>query len=171
MWRSITRGLVMALVISVQVQGLPVRAGSAGAVLSGTILRGNQHQPVSGAKLLVGDSSSGRIFASSATGSDGRFTVRNLPASTYELAIQSGGGLYPTGVPVQLASGAKQEIQLAFADPSGPTSDSVQLERAGVWSNPLTATMVVLGGAVVVGLALEGATDDSSSGSASPTGP
>jgi hypothetical protein len=140
----------------------PPRAG-----LSGTILTGEPRQPVAGATLLAADSGSGRVYSSSPTGKDGRFSLRELPPSTYELAVQAGGGLYPTSSPIDLKGGQDQEILLALAEAGSddPAAPELPGAKANVWSNPLTATLIVLGLAVVVGVALQSATDNKASAS------
>jgi len=135
--------------------------------LSGTIFSGEPRQPVAGATLLAAEAGTGRVFSSTPTGKDGRFSLRELPPATYELAVQTGNGLYPTPGSVDLKVGQRQEILLALADgaPGEPAGTELPGAKPSAWSNPLTATMIVLGLAVVVGVALQNATDNKASAS------
>jgi len=91
-------------------------------------------------------------------GADGSFSVSELPAGTVELAVETSEGLYVVHTPVAIAPGTTRTLQLALGgrqDTSEPppATDTKKKKNAGsVWANPLYATLIVVGAAIVVGV-------------------
>ena len=84
----------------------------------------------------------------------------DLPASTYELAVESDGGLYLVGTPLTLAPGTAQTLNLAVSrqpvpnydkneDDEGPSSG-----KPKKWDNPGVTAAAVVGIVLVIGLLL-----------------
>jgi len=159
--------LAVAVIASLQVLSVPVLAGPQTATLSGVILSTADNAPLPGARVFVGDPATGRVVPSPATGDSGSFTVTGLSPGRYEIAVETGEGLYIVSTPVQLAPGAVQDVQIkvdpdakADDDDDDPAGGGVPPSGTSVWNNPLPASLLVLGGAVVLGLLVENATDD-----------
>jgi hypothetical protein len=90
---------------------------------------------------------------------DGSFTVNDIPAGTVELAVETSEGLYVVHTPVAIAPGTTRTLQLALGgrqDTSQPPpADDTKKKKktpGGVWANPLYATLIVVGSAIVVGV-------------------
>jgi len=153
------------LAVAIQSLVLPLAAAPAAAGVSGAVFEATDQKPLSGAKVHLGNPKTGEIFSSQPTGDDGVFEVSSVPAATYEIAIEANGGLFLVGSPVKLGPGQNQALALnvnptATADPG---SDDLQQMRgtAGLWNNPLTATLLVVGSAIVAGVLIDQATNDS----------
>ena len=171
----LVRILAAVLVAALQVVYLPLSAAPLAASLSGRVISGETRAPLVGVKVHVGDPRTSTIRSSTTTAEDGRFTLADLPPSTYQVAIQAGQGLYIVGSPVRLAPGETKNVQLAVKPHA--TGRLNQLEKGednqaagdtSVWDNPLTATLIVLGIATGVGVLVDQATDDDESSPSSP---
>ena len=108
----LVKALAGALVVLLPAITVPASAAST-ASLSGTVLSVDDSSPLGGATVHVGDSESGTIYTSAPTNPDGNFQLEQLPAGTYELAVEMNGGLYLVESLVSLAPGASQRVHLA----------------------------------------------------------
>jgi hypothetical protein len=99
-----------------------------------------------------------------AVGADGSFHVEGVPAGTVDLAVETADGLYVVATPVAIAPGATRNLQLALGrqDTSPPPGEKKAKRAGGVWANPLYATLIVVGAAVVVGVAISALTESNS---------
>jgi hypothetical protein len=174
--RSLPIQIVAAvLVVALQVPGLPTLASGEGAKLAGSILAFDEKAPVEGARLHAADPMTGRIYSSGSTGTDGKFEIGSLPSAAYELAVESDGHLFVVGAPVRLAPGQTQSVQVAIdprIDPQvapPPQSEEDRRTGTGVWDNPLTAALIIVGSAVVLGLIIDQAASDDDEPTASPS--
>ncbi len=150
------RILAMVLLGVLPVAFSPAMAAPPTGSISGVVLTHDTHAPAAGVKVHVADPSTGRVYESAATGSDGSFDVEGLPSSNYELGLEQDGKLYLVNTPVSVAPGRNETIQVALGTPG----DIAPAQAASVWSNPLTAALIVAGGAVVVGLVVDQAVTD-----------
>lgn len=126
-------------------------AGEKG-VLAGQVLQSRDHRLVAKTVWI------GSIPA--AVASDGSFEASGIPTGPSELAIETSEGLYLVGTPVTIAPGTTRRVQLAFAgrqDSSAPPPPENQKKKKGrgFWGNPVSATLVVVGSAIVVGFAID----------------
>jgi len=171
--RSLGVKLVATLVIaSLQALMLPAAVADTGASVRGTILSAGEQAPLEGAKLHLGDPKTGEIYSSAPADAEGAFEVNGVPAATYEMAVESDGGLYMVQTPLTLAPGQTQSVNLAVnpqtAPPPGEEEKQKKRGGTGVWNNPAIAALIVVGAAVVIGLLIDAATDDNE-GPASPS--
>ena len=167
---TLSRLLSAGLIVSLPLLALPARSAGGTATLSGSIVWAADQTPVAGSKLHAGDAKTGEIFSSAPAGNDGSFALDHLPASTYELAVESDGGLYLVGTPLTLAPGTAQTLNLAVNRQPVPNYDEEEdpEEKKGgyrLWDNPLMATLVIVGVVAVIGLLLD---DDDSPGTPPP---
>jgi hypothetical protein len=155
--------LAVMLIVSLPWVAIPASAAEAGATLSGSIVRSEDGSPLAGAKLHANDPKTGKIFSSRPATDEGAFELTELPPSTYALAVESNGGLYLVEAPLQLAPGATRTVNLAVTPQNvlreGEEDDDMD-EAWGFMENPLTATLIVLGTALVAGVALDNILDD-----------
>jgi len=91
---------------------------------------------------------------------DGSFRAAAVPVGPAELAIETSGGLYLVATPVAIAPGTTRHVQLAFSgrqDTSPPPApeNEKKKKRGGVWANPATATLIIVGSAIVLGFAVD----------------
>jgi len=148
------------LAVAVPLVFVPTTSAQSAAGLTGTIFAADGERPLDGAILHAGDMSSGDIYSSGRTGSNGEFALTDLPAADYELAIESGGGLYVVGTPVQVAPGQVQNMQLAIYPETAPDPEAATRTKKSMWDRPLIATLLVIGGAVAFGALISGLDDD-----------
>lgn len=103
---------------------------------------------------------------------DGTFTADDVPAGRVSLAVQTEAGLYAVDTPIVLAPGERHTVRLALRgaqDTNPPEAQPPEKKRksgAAIWNNPLTASLVVIGAAIVVGVAVD---QISTSGKKTPT--
>jgi len=174
--RSTTVLLSQILVPALMLFALPTCAADSTATVSGAVYRAADQSPLVGARLHVGDPRTDRLFSSAPTGRDGSFELAELPASTYRLAVEANGGLYFVQTPVVLAAGSARTLNLAvspamaMAEDSDDSDDGDSDDRRkfAFLRHPAGATVVSLGLAAVIGLALD---DDDSPKLASPSTP
>jgi len=91
--------------------------------------------------------------------SDGSFEATGVPAGQTELAIETSEGLYVVATPITIAPGTTRRVQLAYGgrqDSSAPkaSENGKKKKGGGFWANPLAATLVIVGSAIVVGFAI-----------------
>lgn len=166
-----TRWLASALILVFPLSTVPLSAATT-ASISGQLVGASDLAPIAGARLHVEDPDQKVSFVSTATGADGKFDLSSLPSSSYRLSVESNDGLYVVDSPVHLSPGEARHVRLAV----GPTPRKGGTGRAAsgkgsggttLWSNPLTATLIVVGAAIVVGVAVDSATNDEEPASAS----
>jgi hypothetical protein len=156
--------LAVLLVAFLPVVFSPVWAAPQGGSISGVVLAHESHAPASNVKVHVADSSTGKIYVSEATGEDGSFQVIGLPASAYDLGLEQDGNLFLVHTAVQIAPGQHKNIQVAIGTPG----NIAPAQGTSVWSNPLTAALIVAGSAIVVGLVVEELVTDDAQAPTSP---
>lgn len=89
---------------------------------------------------------------------DGSFAVAAVPAGTVELALETSEGLYAVHTPIAIAPGTTRTLQLALGgrqdtSPATPPKEPKKKKTAGgVWANPLYATLIIVGSALVIGV-------------------
>jgi hypothetical protein len=92
---------------------------------------------------------------------DGSFRLDGIPTGPVELAIETSEGLYVVDAPVAIAPGMTRSLRVVLGGredtktPAGPAEKDKQKRRGAVWSNPATATLIVIGAAIVVGVAID----------------
>lgn len=128
------------------------------SVLAGetTILTGRV-LPAAGSSLVAKNVWVGAVPAKVAA--DGTFRAVGIPGGPTDLAIETSGGLYQVATPLNIAPGTTSQVQLAFGgrqDTSPPPADKAKPKKpGGVWGNPLAATFIVAGSAIVLGVAID----------------
>jgi len=169
-----TRILATVLLLVFPSTASPLLATVETASISGTLFSVTSSTPLAGARLNLEDARGGS-YVSAPAGVDGAFDVGGLPASSYRVAVESNGALYVVNTPVKLEAGASQRVRLAVRDGGGRgrgrsgraesgTTESGKAEEnkngTSFWSNPLTATLIVVAGAVLVGVIVDQSTSD-----------
>ena len=149
-------------VLAVVMLSLPGSHAAETAGISGVVVSAGDQAPLAGVKVHAVDPATGEIFSSAPTGNDGGFALDNLPASTYEFAVESSGGLYVVATPLALEPGETKALNLAVAK-AAPASESATPRpprgTPGIWDNPKLAALIVIGLAIVVGFAVDEITD------------
>ena len=140
--------MVLASILAVPTWAV---AGDTG-VLTGRVLPPAEGQPA--AKTVWVGSIPAPVAA------DGSFRAAGVPAGSSELAIETSKGVYVVATPVSIAPGVTRRIQLAYGgrqdtSPPPPPEKEKKKKSGGAWNNPLTATLIVIGSAIVVGVAID----------------
>jgi hypothetical protein len=160
------------LILSLHAFLVPSFAGTATSSLTGRVVVAGAHSPIGTGKIHVGNPRTGQI-ATADLSREGTFTVSGLAAGTYEVAVETGGVMNVASNPVLLGPDQNKAVQIAVntkmaqtgnGDPmkDDPATAQKQKKQTGTsfWNNPLTATAIVVVSAVVVGLAIDGLSDD-----------
>ena len=172
-----SRALALVLIGAVQMLVTPASGGSPVATLSGEIVSATARVPVAGVFVRVVNPGTGDLYTSGPTDDKGSFEFQGLPAAAYSVAVQRGNGVFSAASPIILAPGQHRTVQVALYDQEvapSPAEAQASPYKASPWENPLTATLIALGIAVVVGYAVqEWIGDDNSSNNnvASPVQP
>lgn len=152
--------------------GTPAVADPASATLSGVVRGSDGQAPLAGARVFAGDSATGEVFPSEPTEVDGTFEIHGLPPATYDLAVESGEGLYVIERPVVLDAGSEQAVGISVAPGMGISGpDGLPIEgqplqpknaagRLKWWNNPGAAAVFVIGIAIIFGYFINKATND-----------
>jgi hypothetical protein len=161
---SIAKSLASLVTVGILLSYGPQTLGQGTATLQGTIFADGGEAAADGAILHAANLRTGDIYSSVKTGSDGEFVISDLPPAAYELAIEQDGGLYLTKSAVQLTAGEQRKVHVAInaqAAPDPETAAKKKKKGGGIWDKPWLATLVVVGGAFVVGWAISSADSDS----------
>lgn len=158
--------LVVLLAASLIASPVLVASPAPSGTLSGVIL--GDHIAGAIVHAAVDDTT---IRSSAALGTDGRFAIEGLPEGVWNLAVQTEAGLHVASTPVPVHAGETKMVRISLAPGANATTEPVgkKAKRGAMnfWNNPLTATLFVVGAAIVVGVAIDQWTDDKPSGSVS----
>ncbi|HEX4823510.1 MAG TPA: carboxypeptidase-like regulatory domain-containing protein [Candidatus Polarisedimenticolaceae bacterium] len=154
--KKLATAVLTAILLSRPVWALPSGA------LAGRVLPGPD-RPEARAVLVAPASDPGAALRAP-VGADGSFRIDGVPAGQADLAVETESGLYVVATPVSIAPGATRNLQLALGrqDTSPPPGEKKAKRAGGVWANPLYATLIVVGAAVVVGVAISALTETNS---------
>jgi len=148
--------LAVALIVGVQLLVSPAPAATPPAALSGQIVSAEERAPVPGVVVRMVDPGTGDLYTSPPTDDKGVFAIDSLPASVYSLSVQQDEGVFVAGSNIVLAPGQHRSVQVAvYAKKAqdGPEAAQDPEYKQGALENPLTATLIALGIAVVLGAA------------------
>ncbi len=155
--------LAVILVLAVVMLSLPRSHAAETAGISGVVVSAEDQAPLAGVKVHAADPATREIFSSAPTGDDGSFALDNLPASTYEFAVESSEGLYVVATPLALRAGEIKAMNLAVAA-LPPTSESVSRGPTrgtpSIWNNPKFVAPILIGFAILLGYVIEEIADD-----------
>ena len=144
--------MVLPLVLASALAVPPVLLAGETGVLTGQVL------PPADGRLVAKTVWVGAIPA--AVAADGTFRAAGIPGGPSEVAIETPEGLYVVATPVAIAPGTTRRIQLAYGgrqDTSAPppTENEKKKKGGGVWANPVYASLIVVGSAIVLGFAID----------------
>lgn len=167
--RFLASGLAVILAAGGTLHAAP--APIAGGTLEGVVRRqaAQSSTAIVGARVLAADVDTRSTHASVPTDDLGRFRIDGLPPGTYRLAVEADGGLYLAGGPVTVdAASPRRAIEIGLR--AGEPAPGVSGGAVNFFDDPLTATLTVLGIAVVVGFLIGEVFggDDDDGDSASP---
>ena len=155
--------LAVILVLAVVMLSLPRSHAAETAGISGLVVSAEDQAPLAGVKVHAADPATREIFSSAPTGDDGSFALDNLPASTYEFAVESSDGLYVVATPLVLQPGETKAVNLAVA-PLPPTLESVSggptRGTPNIWKNPKLLAPIAVGVAIFLGYVIQEINDD-----------
>ena len=91
---------------------------------------------------------------------DGTFRVGGLPEGRTDLAVETSEGLYVVDTPLVLAPGTARSLQLALrgrqdTGTAKPPEKEKKRKHNGALDNPLTGTLIIVGSAIVLGVAID----------------
>jgi len=155
---ALNKTLAAFLIVGVQMLVSPVPAATPSAALSGQILSAEANAPVSGVVVRMVDPGTGDLYTSAPTDDKGEFEIDSLPAATYALSVQQEQGVYVAGTHVVLAPGEQRSVQVAVyakKDATGPEAVQDPEYKTSALNNPLVATLLALGIAVIVGYGMQ----------------
>ncbi len=170
--RRLRRSLAVVLVSALPSLAVPA-ADPATVTLRGHVVAPSG-SPLAGAVVHVADPRTGDLVASRPTGSDGAFEAGALRPAAYALGVESEGKLFVVDSPVTLAPGQTRTVTVALPahaamEPSDQADPEAAKDAFTWWNNPLVASLVVVTGAIVLGILIDQATDDDPK--ASPSAP
>ena len=143
-----------ATIVALQFIAIPSLA-QPGAALEGTVVRADLATPVAGAKIHLANVRTGAFVGSDPTSEDGSFRLDSLPGSEYSIAVEIDGGLYVVSAPLTLNDGETQRVHLAIHPNAQLAPGAVGASKLSFRDNPLTATLLLLGALIVVGIGID----------------
>ena len=154
---ALNKTLAAVLIVGVQMLVAPVPAATPSAALSGQILSAEANAPVSGVVVRMVDPGTGDLYTSAPTDDKGAFEIDSLPAATYALSVQQEQGVYVAGSHVILAPGEQRSVQVAVyaKEATGPEAAQDPEYKTSALNNPLVATLLALGIAVILGYGMQ----------------
>lgn len=108
------RALAALLALAIVTAGLPALASTASARLAGRILQSGTSAGVENAVVKVALRPDAKVYESARTDAKGSYSLSGLPTGTYDVAVESSGGLYVSPAPVSLVAGEKRDLSLAI---------------------------------------------------------
>jgi hypothetical protein len=179
-------GISLALQPVLLAQEAPVEGNS---TLSGKIT-GSDGKPLPGARVLAYHLSSEDIFSSEPTDSKGEYLIAGLPYGYFDLAVETGDGLFVANQVFNVAPGSKTAISMslrtlaqaegtgeaqarvfpgASQEPSGVAAVSEKLTGREFWRSPKGVAIIAGGGALVLLAIASGGSSSSSSPEPEPS--
>jgi len=147
------RGAVsMLLTVTLLGAGPFARASASGGAVAGTVTLADGGVPLAGARVHARDRVGDREFVSPPADAAGRFRIDGLPAAEFRLAVEWNGALHVAEAPVAVTADTVRRVAVAVR-PEGA------LAPAGAWDSNLGSAALIVGGAILLGLALESLTD------------
>lgn len=140
-----------------------------GSSISGKILSPDKITPVAGAIVKAAEMESKKVYESQATAENGFYEITGLPKGTYDIAVQAEKGLYAVNKLLNVGEIESHSVSLVLNEnPENPKEEKgekpegteAKKGKPGFWNNPLTATLAVVGIAVVLGFAIEEITEE-----------
>ncbi len=131
------------------------RAEGFGAI-SGRILVANGGHAAKA--VWLADAGGGSLLRTIPVAPDGTFSTAPLAAGPVALAVLTDEGLYTVESPVTISPGTTRSLSIALRgreDTKPPKEAAPKKKSLGVWNNPLFASLIVIGGAIVVGVAVD----------------
>lgn len=169
--RSWFKAVAITLASALVVTTAPIAAVPPSSEVTGSVFASGGQAPITGAIVHLAEAKTGALYSSAPSSSEGAFRLGDLPAGTYEIGIQTGRDLYLVKTPLTLAPGQARNVDLAV-DPNAKKTDEDDDRDKGMtgWNNPLVASLIVVGSAIVVGVAIDSATGDNEpAGTPSPS--
>jgi len=156
---TLSKIAAVVTIIALQLIAIPSFAQPS-AALDGTVLRADRTTPIAGAKVHLADVRSGAFVESAPTADDGSFHLDSLPGSEYSIAVEVDGGLYVVPAPLTLNDGETRRVHLAINPNAQLDADSsLGASKLSFRNNPLTATLLLLGGLIILGVFIDELTD------------
>jgi hypothetical protein len=146
--------VAMRLLVAILLVSLPALAGTGPASIAGSVITIAGRAPVGGAIIHLADIDTGKIFSSTPTTADGHFVLTDLPEATYRVAVAVDGGLYPVDTALPLSSAGTRTVTLAIKPQPGVKG------VGSSWDNPVKASLIVIGAAVLLGVLVDATTTD-----------
>jgi hypothetical protein len=149
----------------------PVLPGVETASITGRVMSAASWSPVEGATVLAVDRGSGSLHRSSPTNDEGSFRLDGLVPGSYSLAVEVEQGAFLSESAIPLRGGETRLVKVAISrqeEPDAEPPSSGKKKKGGPWGNPVTATLIVIGGAIIVGVLVDKSTDGGE-GPASPS--
>ena len=123
--RGVTRRLgtldrLVAMLLTIAISGywVPVsRAATAQpqfAEIRGNVLAADGLTAVAGVSVKAANMETRQVYTSQPTGENGIYSLKNLPAGSYDLAVETPRGLYPADTLVDANAGKRLTISLAL---------------------------------------------------------
>ena len=180
MLRAEYRGILAVVTVAALVIGVspgPALAKEDTGALKGRIFAPASRTPLQGATVKAAHLPSETIFESAPSDEAGRFSLADLPSGSYELAVATDEGLFPTRQTFLIEGGETRvlALALALADDEDPeegeegTEEAVPAveeeddddEAVSFWDRTYVATFTIIGFATALGFAADKILDDS----------
>jgi hypothetical protein len=110
----------VALLLTLAISGYWVPASRAAiaqpqfAEIRGNVLAADGLTAVAGVSVKAANMQTRQVYTSQPTGQNGMYSLQNLPAGSYDLAVETSHGLYPADTLVDANAGKRLTVSLAL---------------------------------------------------------
>lgn len=129
--------------------------------LNGRIVAADNRTPVEGAVVKAAHLATETVYESARTTASGKFHLTDLPVGSYELAVATDEGLYPTGTVLNVEANQTGTLALALAPAPSDSEENEDDKKPGFWDKPIVATGTIIGVGIVLALAADSLLGDS----------
>jgi hypothetical protein len=129
--------------------------------LNGRIVSADSRTPVEGAVVKAAHLATETVYESARTAANGKFHIVDLPAGSYELAVATDEGLYPTGTVLDVEADRTGTLALALAPGVNDTEEDEDKKKGGFWDKPVVASLTIVGVGLVLAVAADSLLGDS----------
>jgi hypothetical protein len=151
--------IVAICLVSLLASPTVTRAEGFGAISGRIVVASGGHAAKA---VWLADAGGGSLLRTIPVAADGTFRAAPLEAGKVALAVETDEGLYTVESPVTIAPGTTRSLSIALRgreDTNKPKEPGPK-KSLGIWNNPLFASLIVIGGAVVVGVAVDQLTNN-----------
>ncbi|HZI94180.1 MAG TPA: carboxypeptidase-like regulatory domain-containing protein [Patescibacteria group bacterium] len=121
---TLDRSVALLLTLAISGYWVPASRAAIGqpqlAEIRGNVLAADGLTAVAGVSVKAANMQTRQVYTSQPTGQNGMYSLQNLPAGSYDLAVETSHGLYPADTLVDANAGKRLTVSLALKPVAKP---------------------------------------------------